>query len=401
MQQASAIPLSAFLGVVEDSVYQVFGERRFWVIAETSDVKVYRDRFYAFLNLIEKQGSEIVASAGAALWRNSFGKIAQFEKITGVKFENNLKIVVQLSVSYNPKYGFRLIIHDIDTAYTIGQLTLQREQILQTLAQQYPKLVWRLDDRYVSANQFIPKLSVYNNIALIAAPNSDGYRDFVHELENNPWRLKFRISLFPVPVQGETASTEMVKAIVKANSLTDCQAIILVRGGGSQTDFSPFDSLELSLAVAGSKLPIFTGIGHERNVSIVDELAFAQLKTPTKCAAYLVEWNYKVVVDLLSAKTNLLQFAQKMMIQKRNQVDSYRSQVAKSAMWLVISQKQKVTNQLQKLQILHPTKTLQRGYALLRKNGKILDSVGEVQLGDAVVIQLKDGVVNAQITNNN
>jgi exodeoxyribonuclease VII large subunit len=242
---------------------------------------------------------------------------------------------------------------------------------------------------------------VYNNIALIAAPNSDGYRDFVHELENNPWRLKFRISLFPVPVQGETATAEMVKAIVKANSLTDCQAIILVRGGGSQTDFSPFDSLELSLAVAGSKLPIFTGIGHERNVSIVDELAFAQLKTPTKCAAYLVEWNYKVVVDLLSAKTNLLQFAQKMMIQKRNQVDSYRSQVAKSAMWLVISQKQKVTNQLQKLQMLHPTKTLQRGYALLRKDGKILDSVGEVQLGDAVVIQLKDGVVNAQITNNN
>ncbi len=133
----------------------------------------------------------------------------------------------------------------------------------------------------------------------------------------------------------------------------------------------------------------------------MDELAFAQLKTPTKCAAYLVEWNYKVVVDLLSAKTNLLQFAQKMMIQKRNQVDSYRSQVAKSAMWLVISQKQKVTNQLQKLQMLHPTKTLQRGYALLRKDGKILDSVGEVQLGDAVVIQLKDGVVNAQITNNN
>lgn len=401
MHQASAIPLSAFLGVVEDSVYQVFGERRFWVIAETSDVKVYRDRYYAFLNLIEKQGSEVVASAGAALWRTSFAKIAQFEKITGVKFENNLKIVVQLSVSYNPKYGFRLVIHDIDTAYTIGQLTLQREQILNTLAQQYPKLVWKLDDRYVSANQCIPKLSVYNNIALIAAPNSDGYRDFVHELENNPWRLKFRITLFPVPVQGENAATEMVKAIVKANSVSNCQAIILVRGGGSQTDFSPFDSLELSLAVAGSKLPIFTGIGHERNVSIVDELAFAQLKTPTKCAAYLVEWNYKVVVELLSAKTNLLQFAQKMMIQKRNQVASYRSQVAKSAMWLVVSQKQKVTNQLQKLQMLHPTKTVQRGYALLRKDGKIVDSVGEVQLGDAVVIQLKDGVVNAQIINKN
>ncbi len=401
MQQSSAIPLSAFLGVVEDSVYQVFGERRFWVIAETADVKVYRDRFYAFLNLIEKQGSEVVASAGAALWRTSFGKIAQFEKITGVKFENNLKLVLQISVSYNAKYGFRLVIHDVDTAYTIGQLSQQREQILESLAQKHPKLVWKIDDNYVSANQFLPRLSVYNNIALIAAPNSDGYRDFVHELENNPWRLKFNITLFPVPVQGDNAAPEMVKAIVEANSVNNCQAIILVRGGGSQTDFSPYDSYELSLAVAGSKLPVFTGIGHERNVSIVDELAFAQLKTPTKCAAYLVEWNYKVVVDLLSAKTHLLHSAQKMIVQKQNTVNSYRSQIAKSALWMVVSQKQKVMHQLQKLQLLQPTKTVQRGYSLLRKEGKIIESIQGVQEGDAVVIQLKDGTINAQVIHKN
>lgn len=401
MQQSSAIPLSAFLGVVEDSVYQVFGERRFWVIAETADVKVYRDRFYAFLNLIEKQGSEVVASAGAALWRTSFGKIAQFEKITGVKFENNLKLVLQISVSYNAKYGFRLVIHDVDTAYTIGQLSQQREQILESLAQKHPKLVWKIDDNYVSANQFLPRLSVYNNIALIAAPNSDGYRDFVHELENNPWRLKFNITLFPVPVQGDNAAPEMVKAIVEANSVNNCQAIILVRGGGSQTDFSPYDSYELSLAVAGSKLPVFTGIGHERNVSIVDELAFAQLKTPTKCAAYLVEWNYKVVVDLLSAKTHLLHSAQKMIVQKQNTVNSYRGQIAKSALWMVVSQKQKVMHQLQKLQLLQPTKTVQRGYSLLRKEGKIIESIQGVQEGDAVVIQLKDGTINAQVIHKN
>jgi exodeoxyribonuclease VII large subunit len=401
VQQSSAIPLSAFLGVVEDSVYQVFGEKRFWVIAETADVKVYRDRFYAFLNLIEKQGSEVVASAGAALWRTSFGKIAQFEKITGVKFENNLKLVLQISVSYNAKYGFRLVIHDVDTAYTIGQLSQQREQILESLAQKHPKLVWKIDDNYVSANQFLPRLSVYNNIALIAAPNSDGYRDFVHELENNPWRLKFNITLFPVPVQGDNAAPEMVKAIVEANSVNNCQAIILVRGGGSQTDFSPYDSYELSLAVAGSKLPVFTGIGHERNVSIVDELAFAQLKTPTKCAAYLVEWNYKVVVDLLSAKTHLLHSAQKMIVQKQNTVNSYRGQIAKSALWMVVSQKQKVMHQLQKLQLLQPTKTVQRGYSLLRKEGKIIESIQGVQEGDAVVIQLKDGTINAQVIHKN
>jgi exodeoxyribonuclease VII large subunit len=244
-------------------------------------------------------------------------------------------------------------------------------------------------------------LSVYNNIALIAAPNSDGYRDFVHELENNPWRLKFNITLFPVPVQGDNAAPEMVKAIVEANSVNNCQAIILVRGGGSQTDFSPYDSYELSLAVAGSKLPVFTGIGHERNVSIVDELAFAQLKTPTKCAAYLVEWNYKVVVDLLSAKTHLLHSAQKMIVQKQNTVNSYRSQIAKSALWMVVSQKQKVMHQLQKLQLLQPTKTVQRGYSLLRKEGKIIESIQGVQEGDAVVIQLKDGTINAQVIHKN
>jgi exodeoxyribonuclease VII large subunit len=399
VQPTTAIPLSAFLGVVEDTVIEVFGDRKFWIIAETADVKVYRDRFYAFLNLIEKDGNEVVASAGAAIWRTNFGKIAQFEKITGVKFENNLKLVIQLSVSFNPKYGFRLVIHDIDTSYTVGQLSLQRELILNTLVEKHPTYVWKLDNRFVSANQHIQRRIVYNKIALIAAPGSDGYRDFVHELENNPWNIQFHVTLFPVPVQGDHAMNAMVNAIHQANKSSNFHAIVLVRGGGSQTDFSPYDSLELALAVASSVHPIFTGIGHERNISIVDELAFAQLKTPTKCAAYLIELNYEWVNELLHAKNNLVQLARKMITEKQQHTLVMRSQFIKSVQYLLASQKQKVIHQNQQIGMLLPINTVLRGYSLLRKQGVIVESIHEFLVGDPIDIQLKDGQLQATIIN--
>lgn len=398
VSHSSAIPLSAFLGVIEDAVHEIFGDRKFWVIAETSDVKIYRDRYYAFLNLIEKDGAEIIAKEGAAIWRNSFSKISNFEKTTGVTFESNLKLALQLSVNYNSKYGFRLVIHDIDSSFTLGQLSQQREKILLSLSTQFPALVWRQDERYVSANQFLKARSIYNKIILIAAPNSDGYRDFVHELENNTLNLKFQMVLFSVPVQGDAASSAMVNAIQKANMLEGYHAIVLVRGGGSQTDFSPFDSYELSLAVASSKLPVFTGIGHERNVSIVDELAFLQLKTPTKCAAHLIEINAAVLSKLQSVKETLLSATFNMMADKHYKLQTIKTQMAKGAVWLVAAHKQNVLHQLQKVAMLDPVNTILRGYSLLRKDGKIKDSISSLELNESIEIQMRDGNVKATIT---
>lgn len=395
--QQSAIPLSAFLGVIEDTIFQVFGDRKFWVIAETSDVKVYRDRYYAFLNLIEKDGNDVVAKEGAAIWRTSFAKINIFEKTTGVTFENNLKLSVLLSVTYNSKYGFRLVIHDIDPGFTLGQLTQQREQVLMSLSTQFPALVWKQDERYVSANQYLPIRKVYNKIALIAAPNSDGYRDFVHELENNSAKLKFTLKLFSVPVQGDLAASAMVTAIQKANQLDDFHAIVLVRGGGSQTDFSPYDSFELSLAVAASKLPVFTGIGHERNVSIVDELAFLQLKTPTKCAAHLIQLNTQVLDKLQTTKDTLLTATFSMIAEKKHTLVHVRSQIAKSAMWILASQKQNLLHQTQKIAMLNPINTILRGYSTIRKHHRIQDSIKTIGLDETIEIQMRDGSLEAKV----
>ena len=391
------IPLSAFLNVVEHSLDQVFGDRQFWVVAETTDVKIYKDRGYAFLTLIEKADEVVVASVGAAIWRNNLHKVWQFEKTTGTSFSKNLKLALLVSLGYNAKYGLRLVIHEIDASFTLGQISQQRDQTLQFLCEKYPDKVWFRDGRYYSANQFVKRPKVVQNIALIAADNSDGFRDFVHELHNNPYKIAFQVTLFDVQVQGDLAAIAISKAIDQINNLQQFHAIVLVRGGGAQTDFSAFDSTEVSLSVAKSQLPVFTGIGHERNVSIADELANSPLKTPTKCANHLVELAAEFLAWLQNAKEEMILKVERFLLVKTQYNQQVLQQFVKSAQWNLQQRKQVLLNVKSQLNLLQPTNTLNRGYALIRKNAKIVESMDEISENEILQIQLKDGIAEVTV----
>lgn len=386
------------MGAVGDTLQHAFGGKRIRIIAEVTDVKVYYQRSYAFLNLIEKEEETIVAAAGAVIWRDNFHIIKDFEKATGVSFAQNLTLVLEVEVQFHARYGLRINVLKIDETYTLGKMEQDRTAVLNRLAAEYPKMVWLRDGEYRSANKLLKLPMVAQKIALIAAPGSDGRRDFMHELANNSYGLGYSVAEFPAQVQGEVAAQQIATQLQRISEHHESfHAVALVRGGGGNTDFSAFDHFNVGLAVAACPIPVVTGIGHERNVSIADLLCFAAQKTPTKCAAGLTEHNLEFLAFIQNATSNLASKARNMTNNYRQQIQHAGANIHKSALWWVSKEKQKLQFIGEKLRIQDPQNTLERGYSLIYKNKSHVASTQNLSSGDAVDIRFADGITKATI----
>ncbi len=392
------ISLSELLGDIRGTLEKEYGQYTYRVLAEITDIKVYYQKQYAFLTLLEKQGDNIVANAGAVIWRDNFSIIKQFEKATGVKFDQNLELLLEVEIQYNVRYGLRLSIISIDETYTLGKLEQEKQNVLVRLMADYPKLVWMRDDMYRSNNHLKKLPMVMQKIALIAAPSSDGRRDFMHELENNEYNIDYSLMEFPVQVQGDTAAGQIGLQLEKINRTQEAfDAVAIVRGGGGSTDFSAFDSYRVGLGVVQCPYPVFTGIGHERNVSITDLLAFNAAKTPTKCAAAFTEHNMHFLGLVQNAQQNIGTRAKGMVSLFRQQTQNTQSKLLRSAQWRITQEKQFLHRVEDKLKMALPDGTLQRGFALVRKNGKHIAKSEMLDFGDEIEIQFTDGTKKARI----
>lgn len=392
------ISLSELLGDIKNTLDQEYSRYSYRVLAEITDIKIYHPRQYAFLTLIEKNGSEIVASAAAVIWRDHFGIIRQFEKATGVSLNQNLELLLEVEVQYNIRYGLRISIINIDETYTLGKLEQDKKQTLVQLMEQNPKWVWMRDEQYRSANHLKKLPLVMQKIALIAASGSDGRRDFLHELEHNEYGIDYSLMEFPAQVQGEAAAGQIASQLERINQTRDAfHGIAIVRGGGGNTDFSAFDSYRVGLAVAQCPYPVFTGIGHERNVSITDLLAFGPAKTPTKCAAAFTEHNLQFLGMVQQAGETLAAKARGMLGVYRQQTLNRQTGILRSAQWVVTREKQNLHRIGEKLDMASPASTLQRGFALVRKDGKHVGQAAYLQSGDAIEIEFTDGKRKARI----
>lgn len=370
----------------------------FRVLAETTDIKVYQTRQYAFLNLVEKQGEDIVAAAGAVVWKNNFHLIRDFEKATGVRFDQNLEIVVEVEVQFHERYGLRLSIIDIDTAYTLGKLEQEREKVLRKLAAEEPQLLWLEDGEYVSANQLLKKPLVMQRVALIAAAGSDGRRDFLQELNGNAWGIAYAVHEFPAAVQGTAAAGEIMRRLEQISaSGSDFDVVALVRGGGSNTDFSAFDSYEVAKSIAACPRPVLTGIGHDRNVSVADVICHEMLKTPTRCAAAITEHNLAYLSFVQEARLVIGKSARRFIDNGRNELADRRRRIGSALKWRLESEKNRLLQSDRHLEMLYPERTLVTGYAMVRKHGKVVRSVKDLNAGDEVEIRLADGTARAGI----
>ena len=254
----------------------------FWVTGEISELKEHYSG-HCYLELIQKDedSSNIVARARAIIWSYSFRMLKPyFESTTGRKLTPGLKVMVLAQVTFHEVYGYSLNITDIEPTYTIGDLELKRRETINRL----------IADGVFDMNREQQLDMLPNRIAVISSPQAAGYEDFRKQLLGNRNGYRFSIKLFEATMQGEDAEASIVNALSMIyNQLDEFDLVAIVRGGGASADLSCFDSYTLANHIAQFPLPIFTGIGHEKDTTVADLVAYKSVKTPTALAEYLID----------------------------------------------------------------------------------------------------------------
>lgn len=272
--------LSQFTTAIGDAVRRSPVLQGAWVIAELSDVRV--NGGHCYMELIEKnQSGQTVAKLRATIWQSRFQYIRQkFYASTGRDIITGLKVMLNGTANHHQLYGLSFTVSDIDPSYTLGDMERLRREILMKLH----------NEGVLECNKSKTMPVAPQRIAVISAAGAAGYGDFINHLMSNPEGFVFYPFLVPAVMQGDRTSMsvrEALRFVEQTIDLWDCVAI--VRGGGATTDLNGFDDYDLAREVALFPLPIVVGIGHERDRTVLDEIAHTRLKTPTAVAAFFVD----------------------------------------------------------------------------------------------------------------
>lgn len=271
----------------------------FWVRAEMSDVRVNQNG-HCYLEFIEKDktGRSLVAKVRGMIWANTFFLLkTYFEQSTKQTFASGLKVLVQVSVEFHEVYGFSLTVHDIDPTYTLGDQALNRAAILKQLE----------EDGVLNLNKELDLPVPTHRIAIISSPTAAGYEDFLDQLNNNSFGFVFYTKLFPAIMQGERTEDSIIYALERIYEYQDCfDAVVIIRGGGATSDLSSFDSYLLAASCAQFPLPVITGIGHERDDTVLDIVAHTRAKTPTAVAEFLIANLAETAIELNETAHNIV-----------------------------------------------------------------------------------------------
>lgn len=436
------LSLSQLLTLVQDTIDAQFYGQAFWVKCEVTDVKRYDQKNWCFCKLLEKKGGQVVAETAGVFWQQGYQHIRRFEHATGRPFENGIEISALATVKFHPKHGFKLEILEIDLSFTLGQMELARQQTIQRLLAEFPNQIRQEDDFFITHNNSLPLPRIIQRIALITANHSDGQRDFIQEITHNAHEYAFRITGFYTTIQGETAPNLIVKQLEQiATKKHLFDVVVIVRGGGSQTDLKPFDDFELAKTIALFPLPVLTGIGHDRNTSIADLMA-RQYKVPTKVAAALVDHNHATALELLNMQEKMedavsaLLFDRSRQLEKweqqinwvlpnrialrkqrlhqweqmlqsgglrlcenrKHQLDGWQLRMENSTQRLLRNLKGKLALQDRLIVQLSPQTILNRGFAIAEQNGKIITNVAQLDVNIPLTTRLAHATIDSNIT---
>lgn len=425
--------LSEFNARIEQVLNNDARLRSQWVIAETSDLRLNRSG-HCYTELIEKddQGTTI-AKVGAAIWASNYGNLYhKFLKATGQVLTTGMKVLVNVTATFHRLYGIKVIINDIDPSYTMGDMERQRQEIINRLK----------EAGVFEMNKQLPWPDVPQRVAIVSAAGAAGYGDFMNQLGYNPYGLQFYTCLFPAVMQGAQTVPTVLAALDRINrhiDLFDC--VVIIRGGGATSELNSFDNYDLANEVAQFPIPVIVGIGHERDVTVLDYVAAMSVKTPTAAAEWLIQRGTNALAHLdelqdavvnavrdtvAEAREHLAYFtslipavARGIIDTNRIKLDNYTRNIPFAANNLIANQQTRLERALermadavktamhreqQRLQaldekatLLSPVNTLQRGYALVRKDGKCATAVGQLQPGDQVTMQFADGAANATV----
>ena len=274
----------------------------YWVEAELSEVREVRGHCY--MELVQKDmfSNTPVAKASAKCWKSKWMYVRpKFEQITGQYLHTGMKVMLKVYADFHEAYGFSWIVTDINPEYTLGDMAKKRMQIIEQLKQEG---VFDLQKELE-----IPMFA--QRVAVISSQNAAGFGDFTRQLTYNSYGFKFQVELFPAIMQGEGIEGSVIAALDAINErLDEFDVVVIIRGGGATSDMSGFDTLALAENVANFPLPIITGIGHDRDESVLDMISHTKVKTPTAAAALLVEHLEVVWQMLMEAENELVTVAQ-------------------------------------------------------------------------------------------
>ena len=377
------VSLSELQRAIKDSLYLSLPDY-YWVVAEIAELKV-NSSGHCYLELVEKTSEDEVVKARvrAVIWNSRYNFLnSLFENLTGKNLTAGFKVLVKAKIEYHELYGLSLVINDIDPAFTAGDMALRKQQIINRLT----------EEGIIDMNKSISFPLYPRRVAVISSGEAAGYTDFFKHLRDNSYGYFFNLTLFSAALQGEETETTVVEAL---NAIADRQGqfdvVAIIRGGGSQTDLSWFDNYNISFHVAQFPLPVITGIGHEKDLSVTDIVAFKSLKTPTDAAAFLIEQTADTERGLASAALAVADAVRGSLETARMKTGNLKLRLQYAVSGLLQSHSSALEKFEAKIKLLDPQNTLRRGFSMTTRNGKIVKSINELSAGDDIETILYDG----------
>ena len=405
----------------------------YWVEAELSEV--HEVRGHCYMELIQKElfSNTPVAKASAKCWKNKWTLLREkFAKGTREGLKPGMKVLLKVYADFHEAYGFAWIVTDINPEFTMGNMARKRQEIIDTLKREG---VFELQKELV-----LPQFA--QRIAVISSENAAGYGDFCHQLADNPQQLKFYTRLFPAVMQGEGVEESVIGALNSINeNIEKFDAVVIIRGGGATSDLSGFDTLRLAENVANFPIPIITGIGHDRDESIVDMVAHTKVKTPTAAAALLIDHLNHILERLLDAQAELIaavrhrseleqarlvRMSEKIPVlfslvktrqeqrierhlanitaafndklsREHHRLSLIENQLSPTLLQQMTKENYRLQLLQQRLEALNPQRLLQRGYSITLCKGKVVKDVRQLKAGDEIETKLANGKITSII----
>ena len=405
----------------------------YWVEAELAEA---RERGgHCYMELVQKDdlGTALVARASARCWRSVWMLVRpHFERVTGESLHAGMKVLLQVHAQFHENYGFSWIVTDIDPTFTLGDMARKRQEVIRRLK----------EEGVFDLNKELRLSSFANRIAVISSETAAGYGDFCNQLAGNAFGFRFNVTLFPAVMQGGRTEKSIISALNSVNADADgYDCVVIIRGGGAVSDLSAFDSLLLAENVANFPLPVITGIGHERDESVLDMVAHTRAKTPTAAAELLID-NLEHTLDRIEAartaivnhvngrmdfermrlarvceripvlfslvKTRryarldalherMCSSANRILTAERVKVDRLRSAVIPAVSRKLTAENHRLELLSQRTEAADPARLLKRGYSITLHNGRAVRSASELKDGDLIETRLGTGNVVSKV----
>lgn len=383
MKQYSLSELCAEIQeVVENGLLE-----RYWVRAEIASLSA---RGHCYMELVEKaENNTLAAKVRATCWNNVYSLLsAYFIQETGQALRVGMQVLVEVSVDFHPVYGLSLNIWNIDPTYTQGDLAKQRQATIRRLT----------EDGVMELQQSLEIPTLVRKVAVISAADAAGYGDFCDQLKNNRFGFRFELSLFAATMQGDHAPRSIIQALGKiASEEEKWDIVVIIRGGGATTDLGCFDDYELASHCAQFPLPILSGIGHTRDMSIVDMVTHTSVKTPTAAAEWLIERVAEQVERVNQLEVRLQRATQYAVVQENNKLQAYLQRMSYSAQRLIMQEQNKLQMWGKTIELHSPERIFKMGYSLTTLNGKPVMKKEDVKDGDVLKTYVQDGVVESVV----